>query len=382
MQQGDRWKPTACTGSGTTCTGPAACRAGARRSWSSATPKAVKELAAEHGWFIDGIAIREVDNCVYYAVVPVGGKARKAPPNFLVPLLLRLVPEMRRRRRPAPRRQRHRATGRRPSTSGSRPRDRSCSTTPITSSPSTSTSSTTASLADLAAGRGRSRRCVHEGALPLPRRGHRRHLDARPRADGRARVHHRRVRRAAHRALGRDDRTGGVAAGDRRSRGRRRWRRPAARGRSTSTRCGPSTRRWPRPSTTTWPRGAGGPSATRSPTRPSPSGRTGCWPRSRPSSTGARTRASGERAHAAPRAAVEAQGTGCARRHAQTRRRIALAQKAAPLRGGQRDGDGRPAGGSRAPHRARGRPPACRREGCSTTPTTSSTSRSARPSPR
>ncbi|MEY2477487.1 MAG: rifampicin phosphotransferase [Actinomycetota bacterium] len=57
----------------------------------------VKELAAEHGWLIDGIAIREVDNCVYYAVVPVGGKARKAPPNFLVPLLLRLVPEMRRR---------------------------------------------------------------------------------------------------------------------------------------------------------------------------------------------------------------------------------------------------------------------------------------------
>ena len=37
----------------------------------------VKELAAEHGWLIDGIAIREVDNCVYYAVVPVGGKARK-----------------------------------------------------------------------------------------------------------------------------------------------------------------------------------------------------------------------------------------------------------------------------------------------------------------
>jgi pyruvate,water dikinase len=57
----------------------------------------VKELAAEHGWLIDGIAIREVDGCVYYAVVPVGGKARKAPPNFLVPLLLKVVPEMRRR---------------------------------------------------------------------------------------------------------------------------------------------------------------------------------------------------------------------------------------------------------------------------------------------
>ena len=57
----------------------------------------IKELAAEHGWLIDGIAIREIDNCVYFAVVPVGGKARKAPPNFLVPLLLKLVPEMRRR---------------------------------------------------------------------------------------------------------------------------------------------------------------------------------------------------------------------------------------------------------------------------------------------
>jgi len=57
----------------------------------------IKELAAEHGWLIDGIAIKEIDNCVYFAVVPVGGKARKAPPNFLVPLLLKLVPEMRRR---------------------------------------------------------------------------------------------------------------------------------------------------------------------------------------------------------------------------------------------------------------------------------------------
>jgi pyruvate,water dikinase len=57
----------------------------------------VKELAAEHGWLIDGIAIQEVDGWVYYAVVPVGGKARKPPPAFLVPLALRLVPEMRRR---------------------------------------------------------------------------------------------------------------------------------------------------------------------------------------------------------------------------------------------------------------------------------------------
>jgi phosphohistidine swiveling domain-containing protein len=57
----------------------------------------VKELAAEHGWLIDGIAIREVEGCVYYSVVPVGGKARKAPPAFLVPLLLKLVPEMRHR---------------------------------------------------------------------------------------------------------------------------------------------------------------------------------------------------------------------------------------------------------------------------------------------
>jgi len=57
----------------------------------------VKELAAEHGWLIDGIAIREVEGCVYYSVVPVGGKARKAPPALLVPLLLRIVPEMRRR---------------------------------------------------------------------------------------------------------------------------------------------------------------------------------------------------------------------------------------------------------------------------------------------
>jgi pyruvate,water dikinase len=59
--------------------------------------KGIKELAAEHGWLLDGIAMREIDNCVYFAVVPIGGKARKPPPAFLVPLLLRLVPEMRRR---------------------------------------------------------------------------------------------------------------------------------------------------------------------------------------------------------------------------------------------------------------------------------------------
>ena len=57
----------------------------------------VKELAAEHGWLIDGIAIREVEGCVYYSVVPVGGKARKPPPRFLVPVLLRVIPEMEKR---------------------------------------------------------------------------------------------------------------------------------------------------------------------------------------------------------------------------------------------------------------------------------------------
>lgn len=59
--------------------------------------RGIKELAAEHGWLLDGIAIKEIDNCVYFAVVPIGGKARKPPPRFLVPLLLKLVPEMRRR---------------------------------------------------------------------------------------------------------------------------------------------------------------------------------------------------------------------------------------------------------------------------------------------
>jgi pyruvate,water dikinase len=59
--------------------------------------KGIRELAAEHGWLLEGIAMREIDNCVYFAVVPIGGKARKQPPAFLVPLLLRVVPEMRRR---------------------------------------------------------------------------------------------------------------------------------------------------------------------------------------------------------------------------------------------------------------------------------------------
>ena len=57
----------------------------------------IARLASEYGLLLEGVAMREFDGRVYTAVVPLGGKVRKPPPPFLVPLLVKLVPELRRR---------------------------------------------------------------------------------------------------------------------------------------------------------------------------------------------------------------------------------------------------------------------------------------------
>ena len=57
----------------------------------------LRRVTAEAGLPVDGLAMREFDGRVYTVVVPLGGKARKPPPAALVPLLCKVVPELRRR---------------------------------------------------------------------------------------------------------------------------------------------------------------------------------------------------------------------------------------------------------------------------------------------
>jgi pyruvate,water dikinase len=63
----------------------------------TAQTEAIRRVTAEGGLPIDGLAMREFDGRVYTAIVPLGGKARKPPPAALVPLLCKIVPELRRR---------------------------------------------------------------------------------------------------------------------------------------------------------------------------------------------------------------------------------------------------------------------------------------------
>jgi len=65
--------------------------------WVKGETRAIKDLCAEYGLLLDGIEMREVGGRVYTTTVPLGGKVRKPPPAFLVPVLTRLVPELRRR---------------------------------------------------------------------------------------------------------------------------------------------------------------------------------------------------------------------------------------------------------------------------------------------
>jgi phosphohistidine swiveling domain-containing protein len=65
--------------------------------WVKEESRAIKELCAEYGLLLDGVEMKELGGRVYTTTVPLGGKVRKPPPSFLVPVLAKLVPELRRR---------------------------------------------------------------------------------------------------------------------------------------------------------------------------------------------------------------------------------------------------------------------------------------------
>ena len=55
---------------------------------------------AEAGLPIETLGFREFDGRVYTTIVPLGGKARKPPPKVLLPVLLKVVPELRKHASP------------------------------------------------------------------------------------------------------------------------------------------------------------------------------------------------------------------------------------------------------------------------------------------
>jgi phosphohistidine swiveling domain-containing protein len=59
--------------------------------------RGIRDLCTAHGFIFEGVRFSEIDGWAYVTVVPLGGKARKPPPNWLVPILIRLVPELRQR---------------------------------------------------------------------------------------------------------------------------------------------------------------------------------------------------------------------------------------------------------------------------------------------
>ena len=59
--------------------------------------KAFQRLFAEFGLLAETLEMRQIGGWEYSRLVPLGGKDRPVPPAFLMPLLIRLVPAMRRR---------------------------------------------------------------------------------------------------------------------------------------------------------------------------------------------------------------------------------------------------------------------------------------------
>ena len=230
---------------------------------------------AEAGLPIETLGFREFDGRVYTTIVPLGGKARKPPPKVLLPVLLKVVPELRKRVATS----RSWAADDRPTQIidewlGGKERKLRTEGRRLIAIDADSLSGP--KLADLidevfayatdawywhfrlhAAG------VWHIGVLG-------RELEQRPRLD------RHRVRAALHRPLRREHRAGRGAAADRRAHrpGARVVRRSSRRPRSTT--CGRSRRRCGVRSTTTSTRMASARCATRSPTRPSPSDPSGC----------------------------------------------------------------------------------------------------------
>jgi pyruvate,water dikinase len=59
--------------------------------------QAIRRMFAEYGILAETLEFAQIGGWDYSRLVPLGGKDRRAPPAFLMPLLIRLVPVMRRR---------------------------------------------------------------------------------------------------------------------------------------------------------------------------------------------------------------------------------------------------------------------------------------------
>lgn len=58
---------------------------------------ALKRMFDEFGFLLEAMEIREIGGWEYWRLVPLGGKDRPAPPAWLMPLMIRLVPQLRQR---------------------------------------------------------------------------------------------------------------------------------------------------------------------------------------------------------------------------------------------------------------------------------------------
>ncbi len=62
-----------------------------------AVNRAFRLLCDEMSLLIETMEVREIGGYIYQRVVPLGGKDRKAPPAWIMPLLIRMVPQLRKR---------------------------------------------------------------------------------------------------------------------------------------------------------------------------------------------------------------------------------------------------------------------------------------------
>ena len=57
----------------------------------------MRDMMSDFSLLVEAIEFREIGGWVYQRMVPLGGKDRRAPPAWLMPLLIRIVPQLRTR---------------------------------------------------------------------------------------------------------------------------------------------------------------------------------------------------------------------------------------------------------------------------------------------
>lgn len=68
-----------------------------RTTYLPAVNHALRLMCDEMSLLIETVELKEIGGWVYQRAVPLGGKDRKAPPNWMMPLLIRVVPQLKRR---------------------------------------------------------------------------------------------------------------------------------------------------------------------------------------------------------------------------------------------------------------------------------------------